>query len=64
MLEDEIDFDESKKEFYINKEFTQVFQFGACYSMFYSIQQSNKLKQEYEKENNFTYDIVYVQDLT
>ncbi|ADO67305.1 hypothetical protein crov272 [Cafeteria roenbergensis virus] len=26
--------------------------------MFYSIYQSNKLKKEYEKENNFTYDIV------
>lgn len=28
------------------------------FSMFYSIYKSNQLKTEYEKENNFTYDIV------
>lgn len=28
------------------------------FSMFYSIYKSNQLKKEYEKENNFTYDIV------
>jgi len=27
-------------------------------SMFYSIEQANKLKKEYEKENNFRYDLV------
>jgi hypothetical protein len=27
-------------------------------SMFYSIEQANNLKKEYEKENNFVYDIV------
>ena len=31
---------------------------NACHSMWTSIYESNKLKTEYEKENNFVYDVV------
>ncbi len=53
---------EPQKEFdhknYNADQFEGSYRVGATLSMFYSMQEANRLKCEYEKENEFKYDIV------